>query len=68
MKDVSKRMADMPAEEELIELLLDFIMVSASLTKKITRAIRKKEGTTCHGQNEGYAECHGGASQYGRHA
>jgi len=32
-----------PAEEELVDVLLDFIVVSASLAKKVTKAIRLRE-------------------------
>ena len=30
-------------EEELVDVLLDFIIVSATLAKKVTRAVREKQ-------------------------
>ena len=30
-------------EEELVDVLLDFIIVSATLIKKVTRAVREKQ-------------------------
>lgn len=33
----------MKPEEELVDVLLDFIIVSANLAKKITRAVREKK-------------------------
>lgn len=43
----------MTNEEELVEILLDFIIVSANLAKSVTRAIGQKqikEGGTVNGQ------------------
>ena len=34
----------MTPEEELVEILLDFIIVSANLAKKVTKAMKLKEG------------------------
>lgn len=34
----------MTPAEELVELLLDFIIVSANLAKKVSKAIKLKEG------------------------
>ena len=45
----------MTPEEELVEVLLDFIIVSANLAKSINRAIKQKqikEGGTVNGQNQ----------------
>ena len=45
----------MTPEEELIDLLLDFIIVSANLAKKVNRTIKQKqikEGGTVNGQNQ----------------
>lgn len=42
-------------EEELVEVLLDFIIVSANLAKSINRTIKQKqikEGGTVNGQNQ----------------
>ena len=42
-------------EEELVEVLLDFIIVSANLAKSINRTIKQKqikEGGTVKGQNQ----------------
>ena len=43
----------MTPEEELVDLLLDFIIVSANLAKKVNRTIKQKqikEGGTGNGQ------------------
>jgi hypothetical protein len=45
----------MTPEEELVDILLDFIIVSASLAKKINQAVKQKqikEGGTVNGQNQ----------------
>ncbi|MDD7638832.1 MAG: hypothetical protein PUJ48_01350 [Subdoligranulum variabile] len=45
----------MTHEEELVDILLDFIIVSANLAKSINRAIKQKqikEGGTVNGQNQ----------------
>ena len=43
----------MQPEEELVDLLLDFIIVSANLAKKLKRAVKSKErGNTT---NDSYA-------------
>ena len=45
----------MTPEEELVDLLLDFIIVSANLAKKVNRTIKQKqikEGGTVNGQNQ----------------
>ena len=34
----------MTPAEELVDLLLDFIIVSANLAKKVTKAMKLKEG------------------------
>ena len=42
-------------EEELVDILLDFIIVSANLAKSINRTIKQKqikEGGTVNGQNQ----------------
>ena len=42
-------------EEELVEVLLDFIIVSANLAKSINRTIKQKqikEGGNVNGQNQ----------------
>ena len=47
--------AVMTPEEELVEILLDFVIVSANLAKSINRAIKQKqikEGGTVNGQNQ----------------
>lgn len=61
------RAKQMSAEEELLDLLLEFIIVSASLAEKVSRSSRErktKEGGNLNGQNErtgfrypGSAEC-----------
>ena len=40
MNEAKTKMAK--PEEELVDVLLDFIIVSATLAKKVTRAARKK--------------------------
>ena len=45
----------MTHEEELVDILLDFIIVSANLAKKVNRTIKQKqikEGGTVNGQNQ----------------
>ena len=45
----------MTPEEELIDVLLDFIIVAASLAKKVSQAMKEKqikEGGTINGQNQ----------------
>ena len=45
----------MTPEEELIDVLLDFIIVAASLAKKVSQAMKEKqikEGGTVNGQNQ----------------
>ncbi|WP_405379042.1 hypothetical protein [Phascolarctobacterium sp.] len=45
----------MTPEEELVDLLLDFIIVSANLAKKVNRTIKQKqikEGGNVNGQNQ----------------
>jgi len=45
----------MTHEEELVDILLDFIIVSANLAKSINRTIKQKqikEGGTVNGQNQ----------------
>ena len=45
----------MTLEEELVEILLDFIIVSANLAKSINRTIKQKqikEGGTVNGQTQ----------------
>ena len=56
-------------EEELVDVLLDFIIVSATLAKKVTQAVRekqikegadkegKKEGTGCRDQRPANCGC-----------
>jgi len=47
--------AAMTPEEELVDLLLDFIIVSANLAKSVNRTIKQKqikEGGTVNGQNQ----------------
>ena len=41
MSDSKEEM--MKPEDELVEVLLDFIIVSANLAKQITRAVREKK-------------------------
>ena len=45
----------MSKDEELVEVLLDFIIVAASLAKKVSQAMKEKqikEGGTVNGQNQ----------------
>ena len=45
----------MTPEEELVDVLLDFIIVSANLAKKVNHTIKQKqikEGGTVNGQNQ----------------
>ncbi|WP_143256392.1 hypothetical protein [Anaeromassilibacillus sp. An172] len=45
----------MTQEDELVDILLDFIIVSANLAKKINQAVKQKqikEGDTVNGQNQ----------------
>lgn len=45
----------MTQDQELVDVLLDFVIVAASLAKKINRAMKIKtikEGGTVNGQNE----------------
>ena len=45
----------MNPDEELVDILLDFIIVSANLAKSINRTIKQKqikEGGTVNGQNQ----------------
>lgn len=45
----------MTPEEELVDVLLDFIIVSANLAKKVNRTMRQKqikEGGAVNGQNQ----------------
>jgi hypothetical protein len=45
----------MTPEEELVDLLLDFIIVSANLAKKVNRTMKQKqikEGGIVNGQNQ----------------
>ena len=56
-------------EEELVDVLLDFIIVSATLAKKVTQAVREKqikegaykdvknERTGCHDQRPANCGC-----------
>ena len=55
-----------PAEEELVDVLLDFIMVSASLAKKVMQAIRMKEVEKRDEQGQRYGNGNHAASQCGR--
>ena len=51
----SNNIVVMTPEEELVDLLLDFIIVSANLAKKVNRTIKQKqikEGGTVNGQNQ----------------
>lgn len=45
----------MMPEEELVDILLDFIIVSANLEKKVNRTIKQeqiKEGGIINGENQ----------------
>ena len=45
----------MTPEEELVDVLLDFIIVSATLAKKVNMTVKQKqikEGGTINGQNQ----------------
>ena len=45
----------MTPEEELVDVLLDFIIVSATLAKKVNMTVKQKqikEGGTVNGQNQ----------------
>lgn len=47
--------AVMTQEEELVDILLDFIIVSANLAKKVGQSMKQKqikEGGTVNGQNQ----------------
>ena len=65
MKEPVKK-TQVPAEEELVDVLLDFIMVSASLAKKVMQAIRMKEGERKNEQSQRYGYDNQAASQCGR--
>ena len=63
----SKNTVMMP-EEELVEVLLDFIIVSANLAKKVNRTIKQKqikEGGNVNGKNQRTGT--GDKRQCGRH-
>ncbi len=66
MNESGKKKAAMSAEDELIDILLDFIVVSASLAKKITQAVKAREGVKNHGQDERTVGCYGSRPQHGR--
>ncbi|MGM9603172.1 MAG: hypothetical protein ACI3W5_16495 [Faecousia sp.] len=56
----------MTPEEELVEVLLDFIIVSANLAKSINRTIKQKqikEGGTVNGQNQRTGHGNQGSAQ-----
>ena len=56
----------MTPEEELVEVLLDFIIVSANLAKSINRTIKQKqikEGGTANGQTQRIGHGNQGSAQ-----
>ena len=60
----------MTPEEELVDLLLDFIIVSANLAKKVNRTIKQKqikEGGTVNGQNQRIGNGNQGPAQRRNH-
>jgi hypothetical protein len=60
----------MTPEEELVDLLLDFIIVSANLAKKVNRTIKQKqikEGGTVNGQNQRIGTGNQGPAQRRNH-
>ena len=60
----------MTPEEELVEVLLDFIIVSANLAKKINRTIKQKqikEGGNVNGQTQRTGHGNQGTAQRRRY-
>ena len=60
----------MTPEEELVDLLLDFIIVSANLAKKVNRTIKQqqsKEAGTVNGQNQRIGTGNQGPAQRRNH-
>lgn len=60
----------MTHEEELVEVLLDFIIVSANLAKSINRTIKQKqikEGGTVNGQTQQIGHGNQGPAQRRSH-
>ena len=56
----------MTHEEELVDILLDFIIVSANLAKSINRTIKQKqikEGGTANGQTQRIGHGNQGSAQ-----
>lgn len=56
----------MTPEEELLDLLLDFIIVSANLAKKVNRTIKQKpikEGGNVNGNTQRIGNGYQGSSQ-----
>lgn len=57
-------------EEELVDILLDFIIVAANLAKKINYAVKEKqlkEGGTVNGQNQRIGNGNQRPAQRSRH-
>ena len=55
VKQMNSTTTIMEPQDELVEILLDFIIVSASLAKKINQVIKQKqfrEGGIVNGQNQ----------------
>lgn len=60
----------MTHEEELVDILLDFIIVSANLAKSINRTIKQKqikEGGTANGQTQRIGHGNQGPAQRRRY-
>nr|DAZ46975.1 MAG TPA: hypothetical protein [Caudoviricetes sp.] len=60
----------MTPEEELVDLLLDFIIVSANLAKKVNHAIKQKqikEGGNVNGQTQRTGSGNQGSAQRRSH-
>ena len=60
----------MTPEEELVDILLDFIIVSANLAKKVNRAIKQKqikEGDIINGENQRIGSGNQGTAQCRSH-
>ncbi len=60
----------MNPDEELVDILLDFIIVAANLAKSINRSLKQKqikEGGTVNGQNQRIGTGNQGPAQRRRH-
>ena len=60
----------MNPDEELVDILLDFIIVAANLAKSINRSLKQKqikEGGTVNGQNQRIVTGNQGPAQHRSH-